>query len=216
MSPDDPRHGQERGYYAHLTANQDACNDCIRAHRAAAKRRTLNRWRGQPSLIDALGTQRRIQALAALGWSTRRVAEAAGWSSHATVRNMLHANQVRRANAEKIAEVYERLCMTVGPSAAVRRRAVENGWPPPLAWDDIDDPNEQPSVDILATKPRPKPRTKPIKPSMCGTERGYQRHRHEWRTNGVGTWPLPEDDPCGCRAAHRAWWHWTKREKEVA
>lgn len=33
----------------------------------------------------------------------------------------------------------------------------------------------------------------------CGTEKGYQWHRYHDRDN----WPLPADDPCGCRAAHR-------------
>ena len=37
-----------------------------------------------------------------------------------------------------------------------------------------------------------------VKP-LCGTEKGYQFHRHD-RDN----WPLPKDDPCGCRAAHSA------------
>lgn len=32
----------------------------------------------------------------------------------------------------------------------------------------------------------------------CGTERGYQWHRYHDPDN----WPLPADDPCGCRAAH--------------
>jgi hypothetical protein len=37
-------------------------------------------------------------------------------------------------------------------------------------------------------------------PRFCGTERGYQWHRYNDRDN----WPLPADDPCGCRAAHAA------------
>lgn len=41
----------------------------------------------------------------------------------------------------------------------------------------------------------------------CGTEQGYQWHRHHERDQ----WPLPADDPCGCRAAHAAW-----GRKEVA
>jgi hypothetical protein len=49
----------------------------------------------------------------------------------------------------------------------------------------------------------------PPEPTFCGTERGYQWHRYNDRDN----WPLPLDDPCGCRAAHRAWWHFTKWEK---
>lgn len=33
----------------------------------------------------------------------------------------------------------------------------------------------------------------------CGTERGYHWHRTH------GPWPLPTDDPCGCRAGHAAY-----------
>lgn len=36
-------------------------------------------------------------------------------------------------------------------------------------------------------------------PPHCGSERGYQWHRYHDRDN----WPLPDEDPCGCRAAHR-------------
>lgn len=46
-----------------------------------------------------------------------------------------------------------------------------------------------------------------LRPMFCGTERGYQWHRHNDRSN----WPLPADDPCGCRAAHRA--HYMFRER---
>lgn len=35
-------------------------------------------------------------------------------------------------------------------------------------------------------------------PREHGTERGYQQHRSN------GDWPIPKDDPCGCRAAHAA------------
>ncbi len=42
----------------------------------------------------------------------------------------------------------------------------------------------------------------PVMPddTMHNTERGYQWHRH----NDPDNWPLPADDPCGCRAAHAA------------
>lgn len=33
----------------------------------------------------------------------------------------------------------------------------------------------------------------------CGTERGYHWHRTH------GPWPLPAEDPCGCRAGHAAY-----------
>lgn len=44
----------------------------------------------------------------------------------------------------------------------------------------------------------------------CGTEAGYQRHRID------GPWPLPPDDPCGCRDAHRQHYHRLLGQKEIA
>ena len=42
-------------------------------------------------------------------------------------------------------------------------------------------------------------------PTVCGTERGYQRHRTLARKGAEGAvWPLPLEDSCGCRAAHAA------------
>jgi hypothetical protein len=47
----------------------------------------------------------------------------------------------------------------------------------------------------------PAPPTEPEPPPLVShnTERGYQWHRY-WRVD----WPLPSDDPCGCKAAHAA------------
>lgn len=53
-------------------------------------------------------------------------------------------------------------------------------------------------ADQVAGTVRPVETPKP----PCGTEAGYQWHRHQWRKHRIGTWPLPADDPCGCRAAH--------------
>lgn len=55
-------------------------------------------------------------------------------------------------------------------------------------------PDDRPVADLLAWSDPTKT------PGFCGTERGYQWHREHDR----GNWPLPADDPCGCRAAHRA------------
>lgn len=40
-------------------------------------------------------------------------------------------------------------------------------------------------------------------PPSCGTASGYQWHRYQWQKDPENNqWPLPPDDPCGCRAAH--------------
>jgi hypothetical protein len=60
---------------------------------------------------------------------------------------------VLASTANHVADVYERLAMRFPPetnrhekAAAARARnlATRMGWPPPLAWDDIDNPDEKP------------------------------------------------------------------------
>lgn len=100
----------------------------------------------------AIGIQRRLQALSALGWSMRAVAAEAG-INHATNLCELvvkeHVPWVREPSARSIVEVYDRLLMRPAPqgrgSSRARNRAVERGWLPPLAWNDIDDPDETPT-----------------------------------------------------------------------
>lgn len=51
-----------------------------------------------------------------------------------------------------------------------------------------------------ASKPRLRGRFVAAPKPPCNTETAYQWHRN----NEPDNWPLPTDDPCGCRAAHRA------------
>jgi hypothetical protein len=153
MSLDDPRHGTPAGYQAHRRADQDACDDCRRAVAAAEARRTYNRMLGIETevLVDATGTRRRLQALTALGWGWKRL------SRHLDVSVQLVArwatadlSHVRPDTAAAVTAVYDRLSMHFPPetnmgerseATRARRRASRNGWPPPLAWDNIDDPD---------------------------------------------------------------------------
>jgi hypothetical protein len=108
----------------------------------------MKRYRmGQtPRFTNPVGTHRRLQALAAIGHSGYAIGQAAGhaleWS-----RNVLKSTRITTTTAAKVAAVYDDLCMTVpqGPIAdRIRREARAKGYLPPLAWDDIDDPAEQP------------------------------------------------------------------------
>jgi hypothetical protein len=54
-----------------------------------------------------------------------------------------------------------------------------------------------------------------------GTEAGYQWHRYRHKKHSEGEWPLPADDPCGCKAAHRAHYYATnvaeqRRQQRIA
>ncbi|RNL66274.1 hypothetical protein EFK50_01205 [Nocardioides marmoriginsengisoli] len=142
---DDPRHGTNAGYLRHVETDRNYCEPCREAH--AIYRRSLWRRRyvlGVTSLyIDSTGTRRRIQALQALGWRYTDIDTTAGvtdgWSSSA-----VRGTRVNITQATKLAEAYEKLCMHLGPSGRCRTWAIRKGWLTPLAWDDIDDPNEKP------------------------------------------------------------------------
>jgi hypothetical protein len=70
---------------------------------------------------------------------------------------------MRRQTVNDIDALFRELSMTPGPSAITRRRALRFGWLPPLAWTNIDDPDERPeqgsvesslSVDVVAVRRR--------------------------------------------------------------
>lgn len=118
-----------------------------REHRAA----NLRRWRTRSYinrgslLVDSVGTGRRIRALMAIGWNAQSIAAHGPWATGDALLEMAKRDRIHIDNRDAIARIYDQLCMTPGPSPDTRRRALRNGWPPPLAWDDnIDDPHAVP------------------------------------------------------------------------
>jgi hypothetical protein len=101
-------------------------------------------------LVTDEGLRRRVRALCALGWSAREIARAANVNVHnvLTLRDGRPRKYVRREFQQAILDTYERMQMTTPPpsrwATAQIMRARRNGWAPPLAWDDIDDPHERP------------------------------------------------------------------------
>jgi hypothetical protein len=155
MDAEDPRHGTPRGYSAHRRAGQKACTDCKNAAAAQEARYELRRIRGEGSiLVDPTGTRRRLRALVAIGWTFRQIDRELGRRVNTSQQWTLSARKYTHARtAAAVAEVYERLSMRMPPANtreeranATRARALakKQGWPPPLAWDNIDDPDEQP------------------------------------------------------------------------
>lgn len=145
MSPDDPRHGTPTGYRAHQKTDQAPCAPCRDSMLRYQKRRHLDMARGDRYTTPSLGYIRRIQALGALGWRQVDIAEA-GSIPHKTIVEMSarKPGRVHRSTAAGLDLAYARLSMKRGPSSRTALHAARNGWPPPLAWDDIDDPNERP------------------------------------------------------------------------
>ena len=154
MTPGDPRHGTTCGYHA-------GCHDiCCRAAMARyEKQGRLARLSGGRA-VPALGAKRRLQALMALGWSSTEIATAANLPDRNHVFRILNGQKgkpttwLERSTYEWVCDVYERLCMTLPTSPyanRVKTQARARGCLPPLVWDDIDDPDEQPVDGSLST-----------------------------------------------------------------
>lgn len=106
------------------------------------------------ALVDATGTRRRLQALAALGWPVREVAARVGMSRINLWQDMQRA-RVLAGTARSVRDVYNELWDESPPRGTRAERisvaktlahARARGWPSPLAWDDdtIDDPAAKP------------------------------------------------------------------------
>lgn len=108
------------------------------------------------ALVDATGTRRRMQALAATGWPIARLARTLGMSTADAYRITAgRQTLVFTATAERVAIAYEALWDTPPRSrtrwdtAAIthaRRAAARQRWAPPAAWDDddLDNPRARP------------------------------------------------------------------------
>lgn len=136
------RCGTSTGYRRHIRAKHKPCDPCRVAQaewqRQYRKRTYLNRGR---LMVDATGTQRRLQALARLGWSWVHVGAEFGVSS-ARISAILSADKVRLDTARKVVRLYDRWSMALGPSTHARNRAIAKGWVTALDWEgrDMDDP----------------------------------------------------------------------------
>lgn len=105
------------------------------------------------TLVNSLGTQRRIQALTAMGWTGGEIGRQVGarrGDAWANVTRMMQEKSITARLAADVAAVYEELRYKTPPeSTATRRakaRAQRKQWAPPPAWDDvdIDDPAAEP------------------------------------------------------------------------
>lgn len=111
------------------------------------------------ALIDPTGTQRRAQALAVMGWTNTWMAEQLGMRPSNFNRG-LTGDRVTARMARVMRDVYNQFWRRTPNTDEVqdwvsertRRRALEQGWHGPLAWDDdtIDDPNALPQTDAVA------------------------------------------------------------------
>lgn len=144
MSPDDPRHGTYAGSLCHYGAGETPCEPCKAAAAAYRRdRRTRLYFRKSDGLlVPARGTHRRVQALQALGWSMEAIALQAGYASRQWVHMLMQHERLQEGTVEKVDKAYRAMSMRLPPetpaTVRTRQRAKEQGWVPPLGWDDID------------------------------------------------------------------------------
>lgn len=105
-------------------------------------------------LVDATGTRRRLEALAARGHPSRVVGAAMGrkpGSARALVSSWRHpGRRVSTVTAADVDRAYQQLRDMPGTSQKVRIQARKAGCLPPEVWDgrDIDDPGARPNVNV--------------------------------------------------------------------
>lgn len=115
-----------------------------KARKLLAVKPTLDRMRDTVA-VDASGTKRRIQALAALGWSARALALRCGRSQNEFTRILNQDRRVLASTARLVRDLYDELWDQPAPTGSLGERisasraltmAARNGWPRPQAWDD--------------------------------------------------------------------------------
>ena len=135
-----------------LAAYKDGCHcrTCRQANTRYSKWLRLQHIRGRHRLIDSTGTRRRILALMVMRHRQKDIGAHLGVDAR-QVRFWLTQPFIQRETAARIAELYERLCMTRGPgNAATEIAGRRAGGFPPLAWDDID--NDPAPVGLLTSR----------------------------------------------------------------
>jgi len=129
------------------------CPEAVQAHYRQGKeyRKKVYLNGGENLRVPNVGALRRKQALAFMGWTEEEVGRQMGVPQPPRPRQRGRIRNVNPATHQWWVEAFEALAMKDGPSTRARSTAITKGWAGPLAWLDIDDPDEVPglSSDIL-------------------------------------------------------------------
>lgn len=150
MQPEKPTHGTNARYIAGCR-----CDPCRKASLRYSKRLKADKQLGRERTVESWRAVRRLDALACLGWSRGAIASEMGIKHKCQVYDIGNHPRIYKRTLNKLDEVYQRLSMklpdpqTTAQRIAVtktQRNAQKRGALPPMAWDNIDDPNERPDL----------------------------------------------------------------------
>jgi hypothetical protein len=140
------KHGTESAARNHGCCCPDAVEEKRRNDRYYKYRRARA---GRPLKVTAIGSTRKLQALAAIGFSARYLAPRVPLD----VTKLVDIRQgtaavVRLVTHQRIDAVFEELCTADGPSTQARLRAARKGWFGPEVWPggSIDNPGARPII----------------------------------------------------------------------
>lgn len=129
--------------------------------------------RPRRGFVPAVGSTRRLQGLAVLGWTLGEVHDRTGITGSVLADAQAGRRPTIAADAANlIADLYEPLSARRGPSTRATFRALKNEWVAPLAWDegDLDDPDARPHcVDNSRGRP-PSRRIEELAALGCGVD----------------------------------------------
>jgi hypothetical protein len=125
-----------------------------------------------PRLVDPIGLVRRIEAAYFMGWNSFDIGERVGIGGKgvSTLRRRARRGElIQTSQLKRFVPELERLALTPAPDSLraqrARNKARRDGFRPLLAWDDIDDPAEQPPplvTDDLARRRQHPMSRKPV------------------------------------------------------
>lgn len=122
--------------------------DTVFSHYAAAILAVNYRPTDRQTMVLAIGARRRVEALAAIGYSLTDQAAHVGMGRATNLRDMVRQTLLSATTHRAITAMFDEWSGTPGPSARSITWAAKAGYLPPLAWEDdaIDDPDAQPAA----------------------------------------------------------------------
>jgi hypothetical protein len=152
-----PNVKHQHGHWHAYANDKCRCQPCRDAWAVYTRRSRARAYlAGGDLLVAPLGTSRRLQALAVNGWSCVDLGRELGVSDTVAREWMMNrrCERISVRTRARVTALYERVWDQPGPGryrVKTERWARVQGFAPPLAWDDIDDPDEQPKVNPRGT-----------------------------------------------------------------